>query len=451
MSGKSSHEIDMLHGSILQKSLMFTIPMALSYLLQLLFNTADVVVVGRFAGSTALAAVGSTTSLVNMLVSFFVGISTGANIYISREYAAKRHDRVSDAVHTSVTMAILGGTGAMILALFLAMPILKLMKSPKDVIDLSASYLRIYYLGLPAIVLYNFGAAILRSIGDTKRPMYFLMISGILNVLLNLITVIVFGMGVRGVAIATTISNYLSMGLVIHALLTEESSLRLIPSRLCIRKKIMAEILGLGVPSGLQGSVFGLSNVMIQSAVNSFGSAFMAGNAASSSVEAFQYAFILSGANTATTFISQHIGARRYSRLTPIVRTILASTLVISYAVGILFMIFSRQLISIYNSDPAVIEVGRQRLILMCITAFLECCMDVFSFSCRGFGRTVEPMLVSLFGACVFRIIWLNTVFVLFPSYLTVIIVWPVSWLITATADILLFRKLRRAYPEEDM
>ncbi len=450
MAQKSSHEIDMIHGPILQKVLLFNLPMAFSNMLQLIFNAADVIVVGRFAGANALAAVGSTTALVHMLVSFFTGISSGVNIVVARDYAAGKYDKVSSAVHTAVTLSFAFGVVACAIGMLLCRPVLRLMGSPDGVIDLSVIYLMFYYAGMPAIVVYNFGAAVLRSIGDTKRPMYYLVISGIVNVILNLFFVIVWRMSVAGVGLATALSNYLAAVLVLIALIREDSCLKLIPSKLRLQIHVAGEMLRMGVPAGLQGSLFGLSNVMIQSSVNSFGPVYMAGNAASQSIEGFQFAFLVANMNTALTFVSQNFGARQFARIRKIVRVVMLSGMAVAMVIGIIFCLLRIPLLSLYNNDPEVLSVGVRRLIICALTAAIEVPMDTLYSSIRGYGHTMEPTIVSLIGAVGFRILWINTVFRLFHTYEVVIWVWPVSWILMIIVYWFLYKKIRDGYPDTD-
>ena len=450
MSQKSIHEIDMLHGPILPSYLAFTIPMALSMMLQLLFNAADVIVVGRFAGAAALAAVGSTTALVSLMINFLSGLASGVNIIVARDYAKGDYKDVTDIVHTAVSLGALAGCLFALIGVPAALPVLRLMKSPEDVIYLSASYLRIYFLCMPAVALYNFGAAILRSIGDTKRPMYYLLLSGVINVLLNLYMVIVLGMGVTGVAIATAVSNYISAGLVMIALLKEDSCLRLSLRQLRLRADVIRLIIKNGLPTAVQGSLYAVSNVLIQSSVNSFGSVYMAGNAASQSLEGFQYAFLITNLNTTLTFMSQHYGAGMYLRAKKVFITVVGAGMVIATLIGLLFMLFRVQLLSIYNPDPEVINVGIRRMSIVVMVGFIEILMDSLSSAIRASGHTLEPTVISLLTACLFRIIWLATVFRAFRVYEIIILVWPVSWILTIIPYIFLYRKATKNFPKTD-
>ncbi len=446
-----SHEIDMLHGPLLPRILVFALPLCLSNALQLLFNAADVIIVGRYAGAGALAAVGATTVLVNLIVNFFIGISVGANIYFASGYAAGRKEQVSLGIHTAVAFSILAGIVFGTAGILLTDKILYAMDTPSEISEMSASYFRIYLLGLPAVISYNFGSAALRSVGDTRRPMYYLLFSGILNVVLNLITVIGLGLGVAGVAIATAVSNYMSAGLVLNALTKEESCLRLYPGKLRINKKSLKDMLRLGLPSGIQSSMFGIANVMIQSSVNSFGAVFIAGNAAAANLEGFLLTVINAFSAAGLTFASQNIGVRKYRRADAVMKTVLVSGTPISAAVGLLMVLFRAQLISLYNSEAAVIAVGSIRVVIMLSTYWLEVIMNAFSSAMRALGHTVEPMAIAVFSICVFRILYLHTVFVRWHYYETIVIVWPVSWILAILVSFAVYRRIRRRYPMEDL
>ena len=451
MAQKSAHEIDMLHGAIFPQYIRFCLPLALSIMLQLLFNAADVIVVGRFAGADALAAVGSTTSLITLLINFFGGLSTGINIMVSREYASSRYEEVSKIVHTAILTALFGGILCGAAGAAMTDTILLWMKSPDNIRGLSAVYLHIYYAGLPAVILYNYGAAVMRSVGDTRRPMLYLLFSGIVNAVLNLILVIYFQMGVAGVGIATTVSNYLSMLLVIRALLKEDSCLKLRLSALKPNRKILQKSLTLGLPIGLQNSLFSIANVMIQSSVNSLGSIYMAGNAAASSVVGFQEAFNSANMSAVLSFVSQNVGARKYARTRKIFISMTLYGVVIVQLICLVFILARRPLLSLYNTNPDVIEVGARRMVIVMAPAFLAIIIDACSSLQRGYGHTVEPMITSLLGACGFRIIWLAVVFRHFPLYEVIIAAWPISWFVTMIGHFFVIRKMLRQYPREDL
>ena len=376
---KKRHQLDMWHGSLADKILLFAIPLMASSMLQLLFNAADVIVVGRFAGKESLAAVGSTTSLINLLVALFVGLSVGSNVVVARNLGGKRHDMVGRAVHTSILMALVSGAILAVFGFFAARQLLVWMSSPADVIDKSAIYLRIYFLGMPATMAYNFGAAILRAQGDTKRPLYFLIIAGVVNVILNLISVILLNMDVAGVALATTISQYVSAGLVILCLTKEDGPLRLNLKAMKLDRHILGQILEIGLPAGFQGIVFSLSNVLIQSSINSFGANAMAGSASASQLENFVYTAMNSISQAALSFTGQNIGAQRYDRIAKIMRTCAMVVTVTGLVLGALVTLCSEPLLHLFINEETeasaiadVIHNGQIRLEIICLTYFLD-------------------------------------------------------------------------------
>ena len=368
---KKSYEMDMCSGPLLSKILIFSIPLMISGILQLLFNAADIVVVGRFTGSEAMAAVGSTSALINLIINLFVGISVGANVVVARNYGARDYDGVHGAVHTSVLTALIGGVFLIFVGIALARPLLELMGTPDNVIDQSVLYMRIYFVGMPSFMLYNFGSAILRAIGDTKRPLYFLTLAGVINVFLNLFFVIVFHMGVAGVALATIISQTVSAILVLLCLMKMEGPCHLDFKHLKFHLNQLGQMLRIGLPAGLQGIVFSLSNVLIQSSVNSFGSQVMAGNTAASNIEGFVYNAMNAVYQTSLSFTSQNMGAKQFGR----VNKILFECLCVVSAVGILLgggaYLLGEQLLSIYTTDPEVIAYGITRMSYVCATYFL--------------------------------------------------------------------------------
>ncbi len=445
-----SNEIDMLHGSITPKILLFAIPLALSSILQLLFNAADVVVLGRYVGENALAAVGSTNSLINLLVNLFIGLSAGVNVMVARYYARQDEEEVQRIVHTSVMTAAICGFILIFVGIILARPLLKLMGSPAEVIDMSVLYIRVFFIGMPSVMLYNFGAAILRAVGDTKRPLYYLIVAGIINVILNVFFVTQLEMGVAGVALATTISNTISALLVLRTLMKEESSLKLHLKKLKIEFPVLRKIFKIGIPAGLQGCIFSISNVVIQSSVNSFGAVVMAGSTAAANIEGFIYNAMNAVYQANLSFTSQNIGAGKYSRINKIMRSCVMLVTVIGLVMGVSSVIFGNQLLSIYNKNPEVINAGLLRLEIIGGLYFICGWMDVIVGSLRGMGYAVFPMIVSLIGACGFRILWVFTIFQLNRTLATLFAGYPISWLITAAAHFVTFYYLRKNFPRED-
>lgn len=441
---QKNYEIDMCNGPLFGKILLFTLPLMLSGILQLLFNAADVVVVGRFAGNESLAAVGSTGALTNLLVNMFIGLSVGANVLVARYYGAKRDDEVSQTVHTSMIISVVGGIILALIGFVAAKPLLVLMDTPEDVIGLSVLYMRIYFLGMPAMLLFNFGSAILRAVGDTRRPLFFLIIAGIVNVGLNLIFVIVFHMGVAGVAIATVISQCISAGMMIWCLMCSESSVKVSLGKLRINWDKFGKIAKIGLPAGIQGSLFSISNVLIQSSVNSFGSVAMAGNTAGGNVEGFVYTAMNSVYQTAVSFTGQNLGGRRFDRINKILIECLLFVTVIGLVLGNGAYLFGNQILSLYSTDARVIEYGIGRMAVICTFYCLCGMMDVLGGSIRGLGYAVMPMIVSLLGACVFRVVWIYTIFQWDRSLHTLYISYPISWAVTALAHLICFMIVRK-------
>lgn len=438
-NSSKSYEMDMCHGPLTVKLLVFTIPVMLSGILQLLFNAADIVVVGRFAGSEALAAVGSNGSLINLIVNVFIGISIGSNVLVARHYGAGEYEEVHKTVHTSILTSFIFGIVLIFVGLAVARPLLELMGTPEDVIDLAEVYLRIYFVGMPVNMLYNFGAAILRAVGDTRRPLYFLIIAGIINVILNLFFVIVCHMGVAGVALATIISQAVSAVLVVICLMRSQSCIHLSLKKLRIYKKKLFQMIRIGLPAGMQGAVFSISNVLIQSSVNSFGSVAMAGNAAASNIEGFIYIAMNSFYQASLSFTSQNSGAGLFKRVYKVLGLCLIMVTVTGVCLGSLALVFGRPLLGIYSSSGEVIEFGLLRMGYICTTYFLCGLMDVTVGSLRGIGYSIMPMIISLTGACAFRVVWIFTVFQWMRSLDTLYISYPVSWFITASAQLLCF------------
>ena len=446
-----SYEMDMCNGPLFGKILLFAVPLMLSGILQLLFNAADIVVVGRFAGSQALAAVGSTSSLINLLINVFVGLSVGANVLVARYYGGQKDKDVSETVHTAITTSIISGLFLVILGVAAARPLLELMGTPEDVLDQSVLYMRIYFAGMPVLMLYNFGSAILRAVGDTRRPLYFLFAAGVVNVCLNLIFVVGLHMGVDGVGWATVISEHISAFLVVKSLMKAPGSMRLDLKKLKIHKKKLKQIVKVGLPAGMQGAIFSISNVLIQSSVNSFGSIAMAGNTASSNVEGFVYTAMNAVYQTNLSFTSQNLGGGKYARINRTLYICLGVVTGVGIALGAGAVLGGRSLLHIYSSDPEVIRYGMLRMTIICSTYFPCGIMDCMVGSLRGMGYSVVPMFVSLAGACGFRVIWVFTVFAAYRSLDVLYISYPVSWAITATAHMLTFRKIRRRYPKVDL
>ena len=428
---------DLTSGPMLKKIILFSLPLAASSILQLLFNAADVVVVGRFAGSTALAAVGSNGALINLLVNLFVGLSLGANVVAARCFGAKDEQGVQNTVQTSVTLGLVSGVLLAFVGFFAARGLLELMSCPEDVIDLSTIYLKIYFIGMPMTMLYNFNSALLRAVGDTRRPLYCLAVSGLINVLLNLVFVILFQMSVAGVALATIISQTVSAILVTVLLMKEQGPLHLDLRHLGFHKGALVQILKIGLPAGLQSTVFSLSNVVIQSAVNSFGSTVVAGNSAASNIEGFIYTGMNAFAQAAVTFTSQNVGARRYDNLDRVMRNCLLCAVVVGVVLGGGAYLAGEGLLHFYSSDEAVVAAGLARMKVICTSYFFCGVMDTLASCLRGRGYSVLPMIVSLVGSCLLRLVWIATIFQLFRSTTTLYISYPISWVLTASVHLI--------------
>lgn len=446
-----SYEIDMCSGPILGKVLVFALPLMLSGVLQLLFNAADIIVVGRFAGSQSLAAVGSTGALINLLINVFIGLSVGVNVLVAKYYGAKDDEEVSVTIHTAIATSLVCGFGLIVVGIGACRPLLVMMGTPEDVIDKSVLYMRVYFAGMPVVMLYNFGSAILRAIGDTKRPLYYLMAAGVVNVVLNLFFVICLNMDVAGVALATVLSQCISAGLILRCLAKSEGSLKLHLKKLKINIKKLGQITRIGLPAGMQGAIFSLSNVLIQSSVNSFGSTVMAGNTAASNIEGFVYTAMNAVYQSNLSFTSQNVGGKKFSRLNKILLTCLGVVTATGMILGFGAIGGARTLLGIYSSDPEVIDYGMKRLLIICSMYFICGWMDTAVGSLRGMGYSMLPMVVSLTGACLFRVVWIFTVFARFHSLTVLYISYPISWIITTAAHLLCYVKLRRKFPREDV
>lgn len=447
---RTSYEMDMCNGPLLGKILIFAIPLMLSGILQLLFNAADIIVVGRYAGSQALAAVGSTSSLINLLINIFMGFSVGVNVLVARYYGAHDEKNISDTVHTAIMTSILSSLILVVVGITAAKPLLSLMGTPDDVLDHAVLYMRIYFAGMPVIMMYNFGSAILRAIGDTKRPLYFLLLAGVINIVFNLFFVIVFHMGVAGVALATVISQLVSSGLILRTLTKMPGPLHLDFRKIRLHKDRLLEIVKIGLPAGMQGAIFSISNVLIQSSINSFGSIAMAGNTAASNIEGFIYTAMNSFYQTNLSFTSQNYGGKKYGRINRILCICLGCVTVVGGILGLSVTALARPLIGIYSSDPEVVSYAVLRIGIICSTYFLCGIMDTMVGSMRGLGYSVLPMIVSLTGVCGLRIVWIFTVFAMNRTLYTLYLSYPVSWGVTALVHFMCFLVVRRKLPKVD-
>ena len=441
---KNKYEIDMCNGSIMDKLISFSLPLMLSGILQLMFNAVDIVVVGRFSGSQSLAAVGSTTALINIFTNLFIGISLGANVLAARFYASGKEKEMSETVHTAITLALISGIIMAVVGLVLAKGALRLMGTPADVIELSTLYMRIYFCGMPFFMLYNYGAAILRAVGDTKRPLVFLIISGVANAGLNMILVIIFHMGVAGVGIGTVISQFISCILVLRCLYKSEGCYQLRFSKLRIQKVYLRQIFQVGIPAGIQSTVINFSNALLQSSVNSFGSTAMAGYTAANNILGFLYASVNAVTQACMSFTSQNYGVGKYKRMDRVLINCLILSVVISGVLGCGSYAFGTEILKVYTEDPKVIQCGLEILSMTTVTYFLCGIMDLFPGALRGMGRSGVPMILSIIGTVGTRIVW---IFILFPQHRSLkflFISYPASWLFTIVMQVICFYFVRK-------
>jgi len=436
---KNKYEVDMCNGPLLGKILLYTFPIMVAGILQLLFNAADMVVVGKYAGDEALGAVGATSSLVNMLVNVFMGLSVGTNVAVAHYYGAKREEELSKSVHTAITLSVICGVILLFVGWMFSGPLLGLMGTPAEILPLSEKYMQVYFLGMPVMLLYNFGAAVLRAVGDTKRPLYYLLSAGVINVILNLIFVIRFGMGVEGVALATDISQIVSAAMIVRCLMKLEGPCRLELKKLCIDRSEAGRIARVGLPAGFQGAVFSISNVLIQSSVNSFGAVVVAGNTATCNIEGFIYNSMNSFHQTALSFTGQNMGARKFDRVQKVLVICLCCVTVTGLSMGLISWMFGKELLGIYTDSAEVVAFGLRRMAIIFPTYFLCGIMDVIVGSIRGMGFSIMPMVVSFTGACLFRIVWIFTVFQMSPSLERLYVSYPISWALTFTVHLLCF------------
>ena len=428
---KAQREIDMTEGKLLPKILAFALPLMATGVLQLLFNAADMIVVGRFVGDTALAAVGSTSNVVNLLVNLFMGLSIGAGIVMAKHYGAKKQQDAHELVHTAMPLSLILGIMVFALGSSVATPLLELLNTPESCLPLASTYLTIYFFGAPFLMVFNFGASIFRAVGDTVRPLIYLTIGGVLNVIVNLVCVLVFNLGVAGVAYATVASQLVSAILVLRAMIIDSGYARYEIKKSKIKKKPLLNILRLGIPSGIQGSLFSISNSLIQSTVNSFGETVLAANTASQGLEGFVFIIMNSISTTAATAVGQNYGAGKIERIKASILRCLACSAVMALTVSGVMFLLREPLLSLYTTNQAAIDIAVERMAIILGTYFFFGLMDVFSQSMRGLGFSVTPMLIVLFGTCAFRIAWIYFIFPLKPVYLSVIWSYAASWILT--------------------
>ena len=452
---KKKYSIDMTTGVLFPKILGFAFPLMVTGLLQIVYNAADVMVVGRFAGSISLAAVGATSTLVNLMLNLFLGLSMGSGVVVAKHIGAGDGASVHRTVHSAMLLSIISGFVIGLIGVVISPYALSAMGTPDDVHSLSTLYLRIFFLGTPANMVYNYGASILRATGDSKRPLYILTSTGILNVVLNLIFVVKFNMNVAGVALATIISQYVSAICVLYILLNINSYIHLSMKKLHFYKDELLDILKIGIPAGLQGSLFSLSNVIIQSSINSFGAAAIAGNTASGNVDSIIFTCCNSVSQTATTFTSQNLGAGQYKRIRKIYFNCIGVSMGIAAIFGVALLAFGPQILTVFSTDSEVIDMGLIRLKLFAVTYIINSVLDVTTGQMRGLGKSVIPMIVTMVGVCGLRVLWVFTVFPQYRSMFTLYLSYPVSWLATGivlvTMYAVTFRKiLKRSKNDEN-
>ena len=447
MKENNKRAVDMLHGGIFKKLLYITIPIFLMSTLQQLFNASDTAVVGNFSSSEAMAAVGSNAPVINMIVTFFTGLSVGSNVMLSHFIGKNEEEKVNDALHTSFSVALISGFIMLALGQIIAVPILRLLNTPSHILPMAQMYLRIYFLGMPFLMVYDFGSAVLRSIGDTRRPLYYLIISGSLNVVLNLFFVIVLGRNADGVAYATTISNGVSAFFILRTLIKEKGMLHIDLRRLSLKWKYVRRILWIGAPAGLQGMIFSISNVVIQAAINLFGSDCVAGNSAALNVEYICYFTVYAFCQALMTFISQNYAAGQYCRCRRTTRIAFFSAIGFTAILSVSAYILRYPILSFFTHDPAVLKFAVIRMLWIALLEPMTALYEVPGASLRGIGHSLMPTIITLLGSCILRLIYMNIMMHRFTAFYQVVMIYPISWAITgATMIILYFAVTKKAY-----
>lgn len=437
--GYGSRSMDMTNGPLLGKIVRYSIPVMLTSILQLLYNAADIVVVGRFAGPTALAAVGAAGPLNTLLINLFIGLSVGTSVVVAQHYGAERFKDVQDTIHTAMLLSVICSVLCLIIGVVFHKPLLLLMGTPENVVDMAATYMLILFIGVPFMLVFNFGAAILRAVGDTRRPLIILSLTGILNVVLNLIFVILFHMDAAGVALATVLSQAVSTVIIIYLLMREEGVLHFDPRKMCLKKDKALNIIRVGLPAGVQGMIFSISNSLMQSTINSFGDITIAGNTAAGNIEGFLYNAQNAFYQAAITFTGQNIGAGKPERIKKIIGACMVCLLVVCLVGGGAILLFGPQLIGIYSTDPQVIAWGviRNRVLM---PLYISCAaMDMFTGILRGMGYSLQPMLLSIFSVCGIRIFWIFVIFPLMPELWLLYCSYPISWTAAALLEVIFF------------
>lgn len=447
------HQSSMLEGPLLPGVIRYTIPIVLTSVLQLLFNAADLIVVGKFCGSVSVGAVGATGSLTSLMVNLFIGLSVGAGVSVAHSIGSKDEEQIRNTVHTAVPLALICGAVLTVMGVLFSKPMLVLMGTPENTLPLSALYMKIYFSGITFNIVYNFCASMLRASGDTKSPLIFLTSAGVVNVILNVIFVTVFHMNVAGVALATMLSQGIAATLVVRALMRRTDACKLELRKLCIRKNQLLRILRIGLPAGIQSSLFAISNVLIQSSINSFGDIFVSGNAAAGNLEGFMYATVNSFHQTTVNYVGQNVGARQYRRANNTVWICQSCVLVVGLAMGTALWGFGETLLGIYITDSLqAIQYGMIRLTYVTLPYVMLGLMDVSTGALRGYGKSLTPMIISVLGICGIRVLWVSTVFQI-PAFHTpqwLYISYPISWFVTLVAQTIFFLRIRNQYIQKD-
>lgn len=454
MKMMKKHQSSMLEGPLFSSVVFYTVPIIMTSVLQLLFNAADLIVVGRFCGSISVGAVGATGSLTALLVNLFVGLSIGAGVAVAHGIGSRDEEQVSNAVHTALPLALLGGVVLTVLGFVLSEPLLTLMGTPENTLPLAITYMEIYFCGITFTVVYNFCAAILRAAGDTRSPLIFLTIAGVANVVLNVFFVRSLHMNVAGVALATTISQAIAAVLVVRALIQRTDACKLQLRKMRFYKSQLVKIVRIGLPAGIQSSLFSISNVLIQSSINSFGDMFVSGNAAASNIESFLYVTLNSFHQTTVNYVGQNVGARQYRRANNTVWICQSCVLVVGLMMGTAMWAFGEQLLGIYISDSQeAIRYGMVRFVYVTLPYFMLGLLDVSTGALRGYGKSLAPMIISVLGICGIRVLWIFTVFQLpaFHNPKWLYLSYPISWVVTLVVQTVFFLRIRREYLKIDM
>ncbi len=438
---KEGKEIDMLHGPLLKKIILFALPLAASSLMQQLFNSVDVAIAGHFLGKEALAAVGSNSPVINLSINLFMGISMGANVVISNHIGQNDKAKIHDAINTVALIALVSGLFLCILGVFISESILRAIDTPNNVLPLATTYLRLYFCGIPFFIIFNYASAILRSKGDTKRPLYILLFAGIVNTILNIIFVVCFGLGVEGIAFATCIANIVSAALIVRMLMREDAPYKLYIRHLKINLNELKPMLYIGIPAGLQGMIFSFSNLLMQSAINGYGAAAIAGSAASLNYESYCYFIIAAFNGAAISFIGQNYGAGKNKRVKKIYLVCLAAGFIMCFSLNILILFAHNACLSVFTTDNSVIDFATRRLYIVLATQAIACSYEISGASMRGMGQSIQPTAIVIFGTCILRIIWIFGIAKWMNSFDILMMAYPVSWLVTGFFMLLAYHK----------